>query len=258
MPPISASSYSGDRALIPKPCKRPTSFVPGKADNNLASRMGLSHTQQQLDCYCQIVEDVAKLYDKHKDEMFGHGVRSDSPAFREKVRQLHPILIDGYEDAWPIECICGIGLSNWTKHMGKASKLAQTSPQRRHSRGPTLGHPQERQRLAASYTEELPAHLQVSEASTPCSAGAGNSVSNPRNYNGTQSCGGLHKFASDPDSILAFLNSLSPALPALLPVFMVMGVNDSSRDRWLYSWVKEGRITELQFKIIRVGMQKIV
>ncbi|EJF65816.1 hypothetical protein DICSQDRAFT_177248 [Dichomitus squalens LYAD-421 SS1] len=241
MPPISASSYSGDRALIPKPRKRPTSFVPGKADNNLASRMGLSHTQQQLDCYCQIVEDVAKLYDKHKDEMFGHGVRSDSPAFREQVRQLHPMLIDGYEDAWPIECIvnahrirrrdsrtpqCGIGLSNWTKHMGKASKLAQTSPQRRHSRGPTLGHPQERQRLAASYTEELPAHLQVSEASTPCSAGAGNSVSNPRNYNGTQSCGGLHKSASDPDSILAFLNSLSPALPALLPVFMVMGVND--------------------------------
>ncbi|TBU65878.1 hypothetical protein BD310DRAFT_837180 [Dichomitus squalens] len=251
MPPISASSYSGDRALIPKPRKRPTSFIPGKADNNLASRMGLSHTQQQLDCYCQIVEDVAKLYDKHKDEMFGHGVRSDSPAFREKVRQLHLMLIDGYEDAWPIECIvnahrirrrdprtpqCGIGLSNWTKHMGKASKLAQTSPQRRHSRGPTLGHPQERQCLAASYTEELPAHLQVSEASTPCSAGAGNSVSNPR--------------------------------PALLPVFMVMGVNDpvtlrglsgmESRDRWLYSWVKEGRITELQFEIIRAGMQKIV
>ncbi|TBU50981.1 hypothetical protein BD310DRAFT_910950, partial [Dichomitus squalens] len=77
----------------------------------------------------------------------------------------------------------------------------------------------------------------------------------------------LHKFASDPDSILAFLNSLSPALPALLPVFMVMGVNDpvtlrglsgmESRDRWLYSWVKEGRITESQFKIIRAGMQKI-
>ena len=69
----------------------------------------------------------------------------------------------------------------------------------------------------------------------------------------------------DTESVLAFLNSLDPAQPALLQVFMEMGVITTadlgglsrmgSRDKWLYSWAKRRVITEFQYELIRAGLE---
>ena len=60
--------------------------------------------------------------------------------------------------------------------------------------------------------------------------------------------------------IQAFLQTLVPEQTALLPVFIAMGVSDNAalqglarmnmRDEFLYSWVKQNLITELQFAVI--------
>ena len=55
MSPVGEIDPMSYRARIPKPKKRPHRFRPSKADDAVATLMRLSRTQQQLDCYCQIV-----------------------------------------------------------------------------------------------------------------------------------------------------------------------------------------------------------
>ena len=70
------------------------------------------------------------------------------------------------------------------------------------------------------------------------------------------------------DPVFAFLRGLDPEQTDLLPVFVAMGVTDGAalqgvarmrtRDAWVYSWVKENHITELQFAAIVSGFKKMV
>ncbi|EJF65815.1 hypothetical protein DICSQDRAFT_123958 [Dichomitus squalens LYAD-421 SS1] len=71
---------------------------------------------------------------------------------------------------------------------------------------------------------------------------------------------------TDPDGIISILNSLHLNELALLTVFIDFEMSKvaalrgflgmESRDSWLCSWVQEGRITQLQFDMIRAGMQR--
>ena len=64
-----------------------------------------------------------------------------------------------------------------------------------------------------------------------------------------------------------FLSALTPTQAALLPLFTTMGIHDKEtlyglsvmdeRDTWMYSWVKEGRISEFQFAILKQGLNKM-
>ena len=70
------------------------------------------------------------------------------------------------------------------------------------------------------------------------------------------------------DAVLQFLRNLAQDLSSLLSVFIRYGVTDRTSLRgvrcmenwraWMYTWVKEGHLTELQFKIVTDGMEKIV
>ncbi|RDX56834.1 hypothetical protein OH76DRAFT_1395977 [Lentinus brumalis] len=70
------------------------------------------------------------------------------------------------------------------------------------------------------------------------------------------------------DAVLQFLRNLAQDLRFLLPVFVGYGVTDRTSLRsirsmenwraWFYTWVKEGHLTELQFKMITDGMVKMV
>ena len=64
-----------------------------------------------------------------------------------------------------------------------------------------------------------------------------------------------------------FLSALTPTQAALLPLFTTTGIHDKEtlnglsvmdeRDTWMYSWVKEGRISEFQFAILKQGLNKM-
>ncbi|KAH9901367.1 hypothetical protein C8Q73DRAFT_832822 [Cubamyces lactineus] len=72
---------------------------------------------------------------------------------------------------------------------------------------------------------------------------------------------------SGPGAIEAFLRALPQDLGGLLPLFQQFGVVDEDALRgmlrmpawrsWLYSWVKEGWLTELQFRMVCDGLAQI-
>ncbi|KAI0646998.1 hypothetical protein C8Q79DRAFT_599051 [Trametes meyenii] len=67
--------------------------------------------------------------------------------------------------------------------------------------------------------------------------------------------------------IRVFLRALPLDLSSLLPVFLEYGITDQASlrgvprmagwRRWLYSWVREGRLTELQFKMVSDGFEML-
>ncbi|KAI0670433.1 hypothetical protein C8Q78DRAFT_1036160 [Trametes maxima] len=67
--------------------------------------------------------------------------------------------------------------------------------------------------------------------------------------------------------VVAFLGSLCPDQSALLPVFLAAGIADGAalngvarmegRNKWLYSLVREGTLTELQFIAVVAGLDKM-
>ncbi len=73
--------------------------------------------------------------------------------------------------------------------------------------------------------------------------------------------------SKDPSSVVHFLNTLAQDLSDLLPVFIDHGVGDDASLRnvlrlnnwraWMYAWVKEGVLTELQFQMIVDGLKKL-
>ena len=89
--------------------------------------------------------------------------------------------------------------------------------------------------------------------------GPDNHSNEPRKLNATTHQGS--------ETIVAFLRTLPQDLSSLLPVFLQHGVDDSEALRgmlhmpawrsWLYSWVKEGWLTELQFRMVCDGLVQI-
>ncbi|KAI0647003.1 hypothetical protein C8Q79DRAFT_957375 [Trametes meyenii] len=69
------------------------------------------------------------------------------------------------------------------------------------------------------------------------------------------------------EPVAAFLGSLFPDQSALLSFFVTAGITDGmalgglarmdGRDKWLYSFVREGTLTELQFVAIQAGLNKM-
>ncbi|KAI0664825.1 hypothetical protein C8Q70DRAFT_1049031 [Cubamyces menziesii] len=70
------------------------------------------------------------------------------------------------------------------------------------------------------------------------------------------------------EAIKGFLRTLPQDLGGLLPLFLQYGVGDGDALRgmlrmpawrsWLYSWVKEGWLTELQFRMVCDGLAQLV
>ncbi|KAI0647002.1 hypothetical protein C8Q79DRAFT_925650 [Trametes meyenii] len=73
---------------------------------------------------------------------------------------------------------------------------------------------------------------------------------------------------SDAEPVAAFLSSLFPDQSALLSVLVAAGITDSvtldglarmdARNKWLYGFVREGTLTELQFVAIQTGLDKMM
>ena len=70
------------------------------------------------------------------------------------------------------------------------------------------------------------------------------------------------------EPIERFLGSLPQDLRILLPIFVANGVKDEPSlrgmlrmegwQRWIYSWVRTGQLTELQYVMIVASLAKVV
>ncbi|KAI0709185.1 hypothetical protein C8Q76DRAFT_813379 [Earliella scabrosa] len=331
-----ANANDGQAVKIPRPRERPTIMRPSQAPTSLAFQMRLSATYDQLKVFCNVVETVAKLADKHVDLCHDH-VRSPGwPRFLRIARKECP-LVESFTDAWPVNIIVSEhrrlkyqrpskkpnphrrkGLAHWTKWATDENLrllvpgLLHSAPTARPAPAPGANVLQEPSEIPIEFDDEsdnepdsnagvpltaTPVNLStlartiVTElnARSASSRSGGDTVrgspspSSSSTGSGTPSSvvpPGRSRCQTPPtqlassttvnartDPVLAFLRGLDPEQTDLLPVFVAMGVTDgaalqgvarmSTRDAWVYSWVKENRITELQFTAIVSGFKKM-
>ena len=84
--------------------------------------------------------------------------------------------------------------------------------------------------------------------------------------NGPQTCNKKMTCELSTEPVSDFLRSLPQDLAFLLPVFVSYGVKDGPSlhallrmkdwQGWLYTWVRQGKLTEFQFTLISRGLEK--
>ncbi|KAI0336519.1 hypothetical protein GY45DRAFT_1238263 [Cubamyces sp. BRFM 1775] len=204
----------------------------------LARQMGLMSSENDRRTYYSILSTVGKLCDRYfpHDREMPVGRDAKRPLYDEALRR-QPIL-NMYEDAWPISTM--LNIHRQARRAG-CRGIIVPFPE-----APTIRARARNDASAASvqHTTHAPvAHSDAANAKAAAGAGKSSRV------------------------METFLRTLPQDLGDLLPVFIQYGVDDDNALRgmlrmpawqsWLYSWVKEGWLTELQFRMICNGLAQI-
>ncbi|KAI0670437.1 hypothetical protein C8Q78DRAFT_124608 [Trametes maxima] len=223
----------------------------------LAKQMGLTSSPEGKDLYYNILHTVGSLCERYfpHDQRFGPRSESRRILVRKAIHK-HPILAT-YANAWPIANMLTMHrqLRRSGSRIGITNRRSTNTPVHRECRAKrpprSCGNPIKRTR---------PSSTQPNKTSDQCP---------------TQTPDGFSGFAmelpslSEPGHLIqVFLRALPQDLSSLLPVFVEYGITDEASmrgvlrmagwRRWLYGWVREGRLTELQFKMISDGFETLL
>ncbi|KAI8998685.1 hypothetical protein BD414DRAFT_475783 [Trametes punicea] len=230
----------------------------------LAKQMKLVSTDADVDLYYSILNTVGELCER--DLPHSREVPRNADTKRlimEEVIRRHPCL-RSYEDAWPIPTMINMhrqlrkygsqkGIMGHRMTNSQASSASGSGP--RCSTSSRIGSSS--RLLSRSKDRPIRRRSQRTRAEVMVPSGC-RAVRNEA-IQGSQ---GPAAYLKD------FLQALPQDLTLLLPTFVQYGLVDEVSLRgmlrmqnwrsWLYSWVKEGRLTELQFAMVSEGLAKVV
>ncbi|PIL23958.1 hypothetical protein GSI_13709 [Ganoderma sinense ZZ0214-1] len=241
--------------MIPQP-KQPKKWRLMPQDNDgLATSMKLSASIEERNLYCRIVQDVAKVYNKHKQRMMHVHVGSSSTRwkwFLGEVESPSSALLRKPEKQ--------IAAPRSTQPRTRAIR-SKPSPSRAvaasssHFQADSAVSTRPRSSVARRRGAATPTSLNQSTQSAGTGGAGGNCEIDEPDLAGSAK-------RSKPDSFLGFLKLLRPPQPALLPVFVRLGVTSVAElrelpfvEKWLHDRVKEEIITEFQFAAIIAGLR---
>ncbi|KAI0807365.1 hypothetical protein C8Q74DRAFT_57107 [Fomes fomentarius] len=243
--------------IIPQPAKvsRRVATVEGDC---LARQMGLLNSRSDIAWYFKILGTVAALCDRylpHNKDMTA--VCHAKSVFMAELKEKIPAM-GRYEKLWPVNTM--VIQHRQLRRAGSSQGIRRTEKeildcQRRFSR--INASAREHRSIAARESAKLAMQGTVMDSGTGPTA-----QKSTRGLRGGQSS--INALATEP---ISFLRSLPQDLSFLLPVFVRHGVVDEPSFRsiarmvkwrsWLYTWVKEGDLTELQFKMVSDRLEEV-
>ncbi|TBU50716.1 hypothetical protein BD309DRAFT_1025160 [Dichomitus squalens] len=254
--------------LVSKPghlCRRVVNIDDGS--ESLAHQMGLTNSRQDLVMYFDIVNTAGTLCDKYLPP--DPGIMSRYTAVKRKIikklLEKYPIL-GHYENNWPLKVM--IQYHRQLRRNGSKTGII-CSPTRILKATTVAARRKSDEKchriLREDDTPGIPHQDGPSRDATP-SIGRSDDVREPSPS--LTAVDNPAESSAIPVPILDFLSALAQDLSFLLAVFISHGVGDDTSLQsmlqmnnwrsWMYTWVREGVLTELQFQMIVDGLEKLL
>ncbi|RPD66078.1 hypothetical protein L226DRAFT_188285 [Lentinus tigrinus ALCF2SS1-7] len=254
--------------LISKPANVSRRIIAIDQGFSLADQMKLSGSRTDVALYFDIVNTVGSLCDRYlpyRDDICN--MLEEKFTVIEEVKRRYNCL-ECYEDDWPLKVM--IGQHRQLRRAGgrglSSSATQRTIKQTVGDREPSGAHTRSKSRKPSKAVRS------VTQQSTRVHRSQKENLPVPDSrYNTPETmfeATVVDKQLLEHEVVLQFLRDLAQDLSFLLPVFVRYGITGRTTLRsvrcmenwrgWIYTWVKEGNLTELQFKIISDGMEKIV
>ncbi|KAI0709177.1 hypothetical protein C8Q76DRAFT_742385 [Earliella scabrosa] len=257
--------------LIRRPTKISRRVVAVDDGQCLARQMGLVNSPADVTLYFEILGTVGTYCDRymppHKDM---EDVRDAKHMLYDKVKKKHPVL-ERYEELWPIGVMLNqhrqlrrAGASRGiirTEDEIKACKRHFVKQHVRGEEGKKKSPVRSSTRPAEVHSINSMCYKSTQKENVPLPSSSTSQQSRAR------STATLVVEQPPTNAVILFLQSLAQDLSFLLSTFVSHGVKDgpslcsvlgiANWRAWLYSWVKEGMLTELQFKMVCDGFERM-
>ncbi|KAI0721719.1 hypothetical protein C8T65DRAFT_630991 [Cerioporus squamosus] len=259
--------------IIPKPPTISRRIIAIDQGLSLADQMKLTGSRANMALYFDIVNTLGILcnrYLPYQRDM--HKLAEAKSTLMEEVKRRYPCL-EGYEDDWPLKVM--ITQHRQLQRSGgrglvRSAHEIESIKQSMRDRKNTTGCVKSKSRKRSSRNASTPARSVSQKGASVRNSQKENAPVPKSRFSTLETISGATVVSDKQphEAILRFLRNLAQNLSFLLPVFVRYGVTDRSSLRsircmenwraWLYTWVKEGTLTELQFKMVTDGMEKIV
>ncbi|KAI9064379.1 hypothetical protein FKP32DRAFT_633788 [Trametes sanguinea] len=249
-----------EKILRPRPPYRVSRSLISLEGVCLAGQMKLTSSNAEKELYYDILNTVGELCEEYIPHNYEGVLSSDLRRTIVNKAILRQPVLKRYEDTWPIPTmismhrqlrkagnqrgIMGRSIADseaWASgHKKRAVRSARESQQKENCDSRGSSRKATPRNVATPRTRAISATLGTSQATM---------------------VGVVLRPYKPATAVESFLQGLPQDLRFLLPTFIQYGVKDeaslrgmlqmSEWRRWLYSWVKEGRLTELQFEMFQ-------
>ncbi|KAI1795927.1 hypothetical protein LXA43DRAFT_1058162 [Ganoderma leucocontextum] len=272
---------------IPKPHNPSRRVLKIDGDSeSLARQMRLDGNKNKLKLYFDIVNSTGMLCDQYfpfNEKMSGGwNVKPILRVLVPKLLKKFPVLRN-YVDLWPIttmisrhHALCKAGSkkgiirsASWQSNVIKPTVGGNLSTPNTYTRCMNTRNMFTRSMKAPGYKDAAGrSHKLCYSQDIARRKGTGSNGYNDDDWEASPLPSSPRAPTSEgPPSVVHFLSTLAQDLSALLPVFIDHGVEDDASLRnmlrmnnwraWMYAWVKEGVLTELQFQMVIDGLKKL-